>query len=57
MLALGSALLRVGAREDAAAIAWAATAVPTVADPWVGYGQADLRFWPQIRDRLREAVR
>jgi tetratricopeptide (TPR) repeat protein len=57
MLALGSALFRVGAREDASAIAWAATAVPTVADPWVGYGQADLRFWPQIRDRLREAVR
>ena len=56
-LALGAALLRTGAREEASAIAWASTAVPAVADPWIGYGQADLRFWPQIRDRLREAVR
>ena len=57
MLALGAALVRSGAREEASQLAWAATAVPTVADPWLGYGQADLRFWPEIRDRLREAVR
>lgn len=57
MLALGTALFRTGAREEASQVAWAATAVPTVADPWIGYGQADLRFWPEIRERLREAVR
>ena len=56
-LALAAALARAGDRTEAAAIADRALAAADAgSDPWLSYGQGDLRKWPMLVARLRSAV-
>lgn len=57
-IALISALMRQGKRAEAASLAEASlVAGPRPEDPWLIYGQGDLRFWPMLSARLREGLR
>ena len=56
-LALAAALARAGHRTEAAAVADRALASTDGGrDPWLSYGQGDLRKWPLLVARLRSAV-
>jgi tetratricopeptide (TPR) repeat protein len=57
-LALASALARSGRQQEAHDLARSALVRKTdVSDPWLSYGQADLRFWPSITSALEAAIR
>jgi tetratricopeptide (TPR) repeat protein len=57
-LALASALARSGSTAEAVEVMGAAvTGDARAVDPWLLYGQADLRFWPAIMIALREQLR
>lgn len=57
-LALASALARMGRMGEAYDVARAAVQPNrTGADPWVSYGQGDLRLWPSITAALQAALR
>lgn len=57
-LALAAALAKTGARADAARAAADSLASGTPAeDPWIGYGQGEVRQWKPIIASLREALR
>jgi tetratricopeptide (TPR) repeat protein len=57
-LALAAALAKTGARADAArAAADSLASLDPAEDPWIGYGQGEVRQWAQIIGSLREALR
>ena len=57
-IALISALMRQGKRAEAANLAETSlVAGARPEDPWLIYGQGDLRFWPMLSARLREGLR
>jgi tetratricopeptide (TPR) repeat protein len=56
-LALAAALAGERRMSEASAITVATiTTPPTAVDPWLYYGQPDLRFWPALMSGLREAI-
>jgi len=56
-LALAAALARSGDQASARSVAQdAILAAPATKDPWIGYGTADGRFWPEIVTLLRQQV-
>jgi tetratricopeptide (TPR) repeat protein len=56
-LALAAALARSGSTGEAVEVMRAAVTGDAAVDPWLLYGQADLRFWPAIMLALREQLR
>jgi tetratricopeptide (TPR) repeat protein len=57
-LALASALARAGRLDEAYELVRTAIQPSNPpADPWIGYGQGDLRFWPSIASALEAALR
>ncbi|HET9369408.1 MAG TPA: hypothetical protein VFO19_04145, partial [Vicinamibacterales bacterium] len=56
-IALATALARGGHRAEAAALAEASlTRTDASFDPWLAYGQGDLRKWPAIIAAVRKAA-
>lgn len=55
-LALAAALVKLGQRTAAAAIAQETVILPPT-DPWFFYGKTSTRRWPALLDALREALR
>jgi hypothetical protein len=57
-LALASALARSGRQAEALEMVQAAVRPgPATPDPWVRYGQGDMRMWPRIAGALEAALR
>jgi hypothetical protein len=57
MIGLAAALVRVDQREEAARITNDMLGMaPSPADPWLFYGKADARFWPEWIKALRAEV-
>ena len=57
-IALAAALARAGRRGEAAALAETSLSrTDTPFDPWLAYGQGDLRKWPEIIATVRETIR
>jgi tetratricopeptide (TPR) repeat protein len=56
--ALAALVAARGARAEAADLVTSSiSAFPRPADPWRIYGDADDRFWPELRKELRERIR
>ena len=56
-IALAAVVAKQGRRSEAAQLVSAQLGTsPAPADPWLGYGAADDRFWPELIGRLRAEI-